>query len=154
MPVKRTSKPASKARTATRASSKRASKSTAPRRRSPEPAPEISPERLQFLTEREAHYEYIFQKNAYVIGPETTRQEAEPIHDEAAVEFFADPSNPLILPRRGDLEAETALFARCDEISKIQPTRLHDFFFINFAAWAGLQHLLERSCQRSLLRRL
>ncbi|KAH9939496.1 hypothetical protein B0H21DRAFT_756548, partial [Amylocystis lapponica] len=108
-----------------------------------------SEERIQFLTEKMAHYAYIFQKNAYVIGPESRRQDVQPIYNEAVAEFNANPANPSppTMPKQGDLNGEAEWFALCDEICQMQPTRLHDFYTISMAAYAGMRYILERAVE-------
>ncbi|KAH9939512.1 hypothetical protein B0H21DRAFT_756614, partial [Amylocystis lapponica] len=130
-------------------SSKCASKPNAPTRRpvdlDPASVPNCTPERIQFLTEKAAHYMYIFQKNAYVIGPESKKEDVVPIHDEAVAEFNANPTNPspLNMPKHGDLDGKTEWFALCDEICRMQPTRRQDFY-TSLAAYTGMQYILQR----------
>ncbi|KAH9948711.1 hypothetical protein B0H21DRAFT_890356 [Amylocystis lapponica] len=149
--AKRASKSATKAAIAVvkYPSSKRAPKLGAPRRRprpverNPEPSPEYPPERLQFLAERFAHYDYIITTNANVLGPETHRQDTHPIYVEAYAEFCADPSNPACLPKDRDMETEAMWFALCDEKCQRDTIRLHEFFLISFSAFSGLMYLSE-----------
>ncbi|KAH9948709.1 hypothetical protein B0H21DRAFT_732759 [Amylocystis lapponica] len=132
---------------ASNASTKKAKTAPSKRRRAPKRppvAPERSPERVQFLVEKCALYDYTVTKHAYVLGPENGRQDVNPVHNEAIAEFCADPSNPLIIPPLGDPKVEAEWLGRCDELCRRQPIRLQDFYTANFASMAGLQYLSER----------